>query len=267
MWQDFLFACAAYPEEEPLRGEVEAEARENVVRLMPHPQPRAVERQQREPVGLPRTGAGSRGSAGGLLGRGLLPRTCCRASSPSSTRPGRTRPGSPWSGSWDHHPNDPAHGTHHTWDVWNRAGLHRATATTCPRFVAEFGWQAPPAWATLRARAARRAARPRLARHAAPPEGRRRQRQAGPRARAALRAARELAERTSTAGTGSPSSTRRGRSPPASSTGARTGRCAPGTIVWQLNDCWPVTSWAAIDGDGRPKPLYYALRRRTRTGC
>ena len=34
-----------------------------------------------------------------------------------------------------------------------------------------------------------------------------------------------------------------------------------GTIVWQLNDCWPVTSWSAIDGDGRRKPLWYALRR------
>jgi len=33
-----------------------------------------------------------------------------------------------------------------------------------------------------------------------------------------------------------------------------------GAIVWQLNDCWPVTSWAAIDGDGREKPLYFALR-------
>ncbi|MEV0156432.1 hypothetical protein AB0H57_22275 [Micromonospora sp. NPDC050686] len=34
-----------------------------------------------------------------------------------------------------------------------------------------------------------------------------------------------------------------------------------GTIVWQLNDCWPVTSWSAVDGDGRRKPLWYALRR------
>ena len=37
VWQDFLFACAAYPEEEPLRGEVDAEAREHVTRLSPHP--------------------------------------------------------------------------------------------------------------------------------------------------------------------------------------------------------------------------------------
>jgi beta-mannosidase len=33
-----------------------------------------------------------------------------------------------------------------------------------------------------------------------------------------------------------------------------------GTIMWQLNDCWPVTSWSAVDGDGRKKPLWYALR-------
>ena len=34
-----------------------------------------------------------------------------------------------------------------------------------------------------------------------------------------------------------------------------------GTIVWQLNDCWPVVSWSTVDGDGRRKPLWYALRR------
>ena len=34
-----------------------------------------------------------------------------------------------------------------------------------------------------------------------------------------------------------------------------------GAVVWQLNDCWPVTSWAAVDGDGRRKPLFYALRQ------
>jgi beta-mannosidase len=36
--------------------------------------------------------------------------------------------------------------------------------------------------------------------------------------------------------------------------------CA-GAIVWQLNDCWPVTSWAAVDSGARLKPLWYELRR------
>src|SRR4051794_34174997 len=34
-----------------------------------------------------------------------------------------------------------------------------------------------------------------------------------------------------------------------------------GTLYWQLNDCYPVTSWAAIDSEGRLKPLWYATRR------
>jgi len=34
-----------------------------------------------------------------------------------------------------------------------------------------------------------------------------------------------------------------------------------GALYWQWNDCWPVSSWAAIDGDGRPKPVFYATRR------
>ena len=37
-------------------------------------------------------------------------------------------------------------------------------------------------------------------------------------------------------------------------------RCS-GALYWQLNDCWPVTSWASIDYDGRWKALQYAARR------
>jgi beta-mannosidase len=34
-----------------------------------------------------------------------------------------------------------------------------------------------------------------------------------------------------------------------------------GSVLWQLNDCWPVTSWAVVDGASRLKPAWYALRR------
>jgi beta-mannosidase len=34
-----------------------------------------------------------------------------------------------------------------------------------------------------------------------------------------------------------------------------------GSLYWQLNDCWPVASWASIDYFGRWKALHYYARR------
>ena len=37
--------------------------------------------------------------------------------------------------------------------------------------------------------------------------------------------------------------------------------CCMGAIVWQLNDCWPVVSWASVDYFGRWKALHYYEKR------
>lgn len=34
-----------------------------------------------------------------------------------------------------------------------------------------------------------------------------------------------------------------------------------GTLYWQLNDCWPVTSWSSIDYYGNKKALYYTVKK------
>jgi beta-mannosidase len=254
VWQDFLFACAAYPEEQPLRGEVEAEARDNVVRLMPHASLVLWNGNNENLWGFrdwdwePALDGNSWGEGYYL---GLLPRVVAEL---DPARPYTA--GSPWSGSWDHHPNDPAHGTHHSWEVWNRRD-YAEYRDSVPRFVAEFGWQAPPAMATLR----RALPGERLApdspgmlhhqraedgngklnrgveRHFALPEG-------------DFDRWHYLTQVVQARAVAAGIEHWRSHWPV----------CA-GTVVWQLNDCWPVSSWSAVDGDGRLKPLYHELRR------
>ena len=36
-----------------------------------------------------------------------------------------------------------------------------------------------------------------------------------------------------------------------------------GTIVWQINDCWPCASWAIVDFYKRPKLGYYSVKRES----
>ncbi len=38
-------------------------------------------------------------------------------------------------------------------------------------------------------------------------------------------------------------------------------RAVGGALVWQINDCWAVSSWAVIDSSATPKPAYYAIKR------
>ena len=75
----------------------------------------------------------------------LLPRIVAEL---DGTRP--YWPGSPYSGTMAVAPNADAHGCVHEWEVWNRLDHARYRDRT-PRFVSEFGWQAPPTWATLTA--------------------------------------------------------------------------------------------------------------------
>jgi beta-mannosidase len=257
VWQDFLLACAAYPEEEPHRSELEAEARENVVRLMPHPSLVLWNGGNENLWGF--MDWGWQGELDGATwGYGyyseLFPAVVhdLDPSRPYSAG----SPFSPGAAPWERHPNDPDHGTHHEWEVWNRVD-YTAYRADVPRFCSEFGFQGPPAWATLE-------------RAVQPADGVWRQDDPV-----------WLLHQKADHGNDKLSS---GMAPhlgvpadfdtwawAAQLNQARAVQYAidhyrswwprtAGAIVWQLNDCWPVTSWAAVDGDERLKPLWHALR-------
>ncbi|MEU9832353.1 glycoside hydrolase family 2 protein [Streptosporangium sp. NPDC048047] len=252
VWQDFPFACAAYPEEEPFRSEVEAEARENVTRLASHPSLVLWCGNNENIEGHADWGWQER-LEGRSWGAGfyydLLPRVVAEL---DPTRP--YWPGSPYSGAPDLPPNDPSRGTLHIWDVWNREDYTRYAAYR-PRFAAEFGFQGPATYATMRRAIGGELASdaPLVLHHQKAIDGNDKLlRGLGehlPRPRdfddwhylTQLNQARAIEFGVSRFRALAPHCT--------------------GSVVWQLNDCWPVTSWAAVDGDGRRKPLWYALRR------
>jgi beta-mannosidase len=264
VWQDFLLACAAYPEEPPLWQEIEAEARENVVRLMPHPALVLWNGGNENVWGHEDWGWKEKLdglSWGGRYASELL-RDVVAELDPS--RPySDNSPYSPGFPVDQVHPNDPDHGTHHQWEVWNRVD-YAQYRSEIPRFCSEFGFQAPPTWSTLTDWVHAQdggpltdAPDPRndpvflLHQKAEDGNGKLERGLAGHVAvptdfvdwhwATQLNQARAVTYAIEHYRSWSP-------------------RTA-GAIVWQLNDCWPVTSWAAIDFEERPKPVWYALQR------
>ncbi|WP_454848051.1 glycoside hydrolase family 2 protein [Rhizobium binxianense] len=254
VWQDFLFACAAYPEEEPLRGEVEAEVRDNVVRLMPHPSLILWNGNNENIWGFDEWGWRPIIKDGETWGLGyyldLMPKLCAEL---DPDRP--YYPGSPYSGSMEIEPNADAHGCKHIWDVWNQVG-YEVYRNYIPRFCSEFGWQAPPTWATLAESV-----------HDAP---------LTPQSNGVFH------HQKATQGNDKLIDGLAGHLPVPKTMDdwhfatqlnqARAIRfgvehmrshraICKGAVVWQFNDCWPVTSWSALDSAGRRKPLWYALQQ------
>lgn len=259
-WQDFLFACAAYPEEEPLRSEVEAEARENIERLSSHASLVLFTGNNENIWGYEDWGWKTRLDGktwGAYYYYELFPRLIAELAPHVPYAPGSPfSPGAGWDGEkqFGPHPNDEHHGSVHLWEQWNRQDW-LTYRDHSPRFVAEFGWQGPPTWSTLTRWLDDDPLTPEstgMIVHQKAMEGNVKlengllphfrvpadmetwhwamQLNQAIAVRAALEHFRALAPHTM------------------------------GAVVWQLNDCWPVTSWSAIDGDERPKPLFYALR-------
>lgn len=263
VWQDFPFACSTYPEGEAYAKLVEEEARDNVGRLAGHPslvvynggnenivatydwaaEFRKIREEGKKPWGLG-------------YWFGILPKVIAEL---DPTRP--YWPNSPYSGQMDRHPNANEYGNRHMWDVWHGDGQYRNYLGHFPRMATEFGYHAPPNYSTL-ARAipaeqrywnspllllhnknyqdGQKQTNTRMADDFTPP----------PPTTAAFDAWHYLAQ------------TMQAR---ALSMGIEWFRALypwnTASLYWQFNDCWPVSSWSAIDGDGREKPLLHATRR------
>jgi beta-mannosidase len=258
VWQDFLLACAAYPEEAPLWDEIEAEARENIVRLMTHPS-LAIYNGGNENLWGHEDWQWKERLDGRTWGARyayeMFPSIIAEL---DPTRPYcENSPCSPGYGPEDIHPNDPDHGSHHQWEVWNQID-YTNYRSEIPRFVSEFGFQAPPTWRTLTDWIHPAGGEP-LSK--TDPTFLLHQKAADGNGKLDRGLAPHLGIPDDFADWHWATQLNQARAVTYAIDHYR--RWWPrtaGAVVWQINDCWPVTSWAAIDSEERPKPLWYALR-------
>ncbi len=269
VWQDFMFACAAYPEDDPtFVEEVDREARYQVRRLRSHPalavwvgnnenQWLNDGKHWNEPFD-------QRPPYGELYYNTILPDAVRELD-------GRTTywPGSPYGGN-DY--NSMEDGNRHNWDAWHgqsprRFGerptqvltpemvSYRRYAEDMTRFCSEFGLHASPVPETLR----RAVPEDELYHHSPAMDWHNKD---NPKNKGDM-----LMESV----TGVPQTLEDyiDFSQIAQAEGLkfaiehfrrRKPHCS-GSLVWQMNDCWPVLSWSVMDYYGFGKAGYYSLKR------
>jgi beta-mannosidase len=267
IWQDFMFACAPYPESDAtFNAEVASEAQYQVRRLRSHPclalwcgnnENQWIADQHRwnhpgEPV------------PGALFYNHTLPAAV-------AAQDGFTPYwlGSPYGGN-DY--NSQEDGDRHNWDVWHGlaprrfgepvrvdqspAGVsYRRYADDQGRFISEFGMHAAPMASTLR----RVIPEDQLYHHSPSMDHHNKDNPKNKGDNLMLTVTglpRDLAEYVDFSMVAQAEGLKFG----VEHFRRRMPHCS-GTLVWQLNDCWPVLSWSVVDYYGVPKAGYHYLKR------
>ena len=259
IWQDFIFACGIYPEDDAFAENVRIEAVENVRRSAPPGQPGALVRQQRDGTGLgglevERPGRPGRAKSQGRLRPHVPPPAARDRGGRGSDRP--YWPSSASSGVAFTNPNGQVRGDTHYWDVWHGRKPFTAYRQQFPRFMSEFGFQALPPYKTIQT-------------YAEPKDQNMTSYVMEHHQRSRSGNGLMVGQMTDTFRMPKDFQSLVYLSMVLQAEGIRYGvehwrrnrERVSGTLIWQLNDCWPVASWSSIDYFGRWKALHYAARK------
>lgn len=256
VWQDFMFACAVYNLTEDFEENIRAEFIDNIRRLRHHPSLAlwCGNNEMEQFVAVGEWVSSPRQKADYIKMYEYIIPKILKDEDPQSFY----WPASPSSGGSFDEPQDPNRGDVHYWDVWHGLKPFTDYRNYLFRYVSEFGFQSFPCMETIESFTA--------------PEDRnifsyvmeKHQRNASangrivsylsqmylyPRDMTNLVYASQLLQ--AQAMQYGVEHWRRNRNDE---------HCM-GAVVWQLNDCWPVASWASIDYYGRWKALHYYEKR------
>ncbi|MGA2545960.1 MAG: glycoside hydrolase family 2 protein [Rectinemataceae bacterium] len=258
VWQDCMFSCALYPSAPAFLAEVEAEIRHQVKRIKDHPSlalwcgnnealgallwyPESKKNPTRYLVDYDRLYEGTLGR----VVRELDPDRCWWPSSPS---------GGPddYSDNW----HGDGRGDMHFWSVWHEGKSFSEYLTVKPRFCSEFGFQSFPNFRTVVSFA------PEGERNVTSPTMEHHQRHTRGNTIIMETMSRYFRMPSGQRETLYLSQVQQARAIRTAVEYWRSLRpLCMGTLYWQLNDVWPVSSWSSLDYDGSWKLLHYEARR------
>jgi beta-mannosidase len=259
VWQDFTFACGIYPADDDYAENVRVEAVQNVRRIR-HRASLALWCGNNEMEqgwadwgwNKPNDHRNQKLKAGyDRMYHHLLPDVVAVEDPDTVYWPSSASSGIPFA-----QPNSQDRGDCHYWDVWHGRKPFTAYRTQYPRFMSEFGFQALPTLETIKAYAEEKDWNMTsyvMEHHQRSGSGN----------------GLMIGQMTDTFRMPKDFASLVYLSMVLQAEGIRYGvehwrrnrNRVSGTLIWQLNDCWPVASWASIDYYGRWKALHYAAKR------
>jgi beta-mannosidase len=259
IWQDFTFACGIYPEDNAFAENVRIEAIENVRRLR-HRASLALWCGNNEMEqgwvdwfwNKPDDAVRQRLKAGyDRMYHHLLPEVVASEDPDRSYWPSSASSGIPFA-----EPNGMQRGDMHYWDVWHGRKPFTAYRGQFPRFMSEFGFQALPPYKTIQT-------------YAAPEDQNMTSYIMEHHQRSGSGNGLMIAQMTDTFRMPKDFQSLVYLSMLLQAEGIRYGvehwrrhmNRVSGTLIWQLNDCWPVASWSSLDYFGRWKALHYSAKQ------
>jgi beta-mannosidase len=259
VWQDFMFACGIYPADADFFENVRVEAIENIRRLR-HRASLALWCGNNEMEqgwcdwgwNKPDDPLNQRLKDGyDRMFHQMLPELLEVEDPDTSYWPSSASADTPFEGA-----NNQVQGDCHYWDVWHGRKPFTAYRTQFPRFMSEFGFQALPPLKTI-------------ATYADPADWNMTSYIMEHHQRSGSGNGLMIAQLTDTFRMPKDFASLVYLSLVLQAEGIRYGvehwrrnrERVSGTLIWQLNDCWPVASWASLDYFGRWKALHYAARR------
>jgi beta-mannosidase len=259
VWQDFTFACSIYPAEQVFAENVRVEAVENVRRLR-HRASLALWCGNNEMEqgwvdwgwNQPDNPISQHLKAGyDRMFHHLLPAVTAAEDPDRPYWPSSASSGIPFA-----QPNANQRGDMHYWEVWHGRKPFTAYRSQFPRFMSEFGFQALPTYKTVQT-------------YAAPADQNMTSYVMEHHQRSGSGNGLMIGQMTETFRTPKDFQSLVYLSMILQAEGIRYGvehwrrnmKRVSGTLIWQLNDCWPVASWSSLDYFGRWKALHYAAKR------